>query len=395
MRPSSLSIALAALLLATPLLAQDSPDSGAPEGEATSLKVERSYKLWLEWTPWYVQPTGLELDLVTEIDPISSDLFRGRTLPTPWGTEDATRWRFGVTLPKDLGAVTLSYWSTSNHTEGADSRPGTFLWGTNLAYGAYAGIFDDSLADTYAYQADLGTRDLRIAYQRALASGPRFTANGSIGIRWVDASLVYGAAYAALGAPIPAFYDPPPPIDIAAVFPIPDRATSESRFSGRGLSTALEVVVPLGKVITLEGSFDATLMRGDRKASYTSHTSAYLINLPEGTFYLGKDDLLNPDITGNVSLLQSMFQATLPVFADDTGSTASTFSLEAHLGFRAKIWRTFEALGGVRMVHYDGILSEIRPLPVTSVGTAAVPGVERRERTLSYEGLYVGLAYTY
>ena len=47
------------------------------------------------------------------------------------------------------------------------------------------------------------------------------------------------------------------------------------------------------------------------------------------------------------------------------------------------------------MAHYEGILSEIRPMPLSVVGTPSVPGVERRERSLSYEGFYFGAAYTY
>ena len=395
MRSSSLSVALASLLLATPLLAQDAPDAGAVDAGASELKPPRAYKLWVEMTPWFAQPAGLELDLVSETDPLAIAAYRARTLPTPWGTDDATRWRFGVVLPKDTGEVVLSYWSTTNRFQRSESRPGTFMYGTDLAYPAYAGIFDDSLADTYDVLADLATRDLRIEFRRTLVSGPKIEAKWSIGARWVDANLAKSASYDALGAPIPAFYNPPDTVEPGQVFPMTDVASSTSRFSGRGLSTGIEVRMPVGKWLTIEGAFDASLLRGDKEAQYSSVTSAYFYNDAGNLIYLDEEALMDPAVTGDVSVLQGILQLGFPVYAGDPGSSSSAAAFEAYVGFRARVWKTFELLGGYRAVRYEGILNEIRPAALSVVGNAAFPGLERVESSLAYEGFYFGAAYTY
>lgn len=396
MRSSSLSFALAALLSATPLLAQDAPpDAGTADAGPSELKPPRSYKLWVEMTPWHVQPADLELDLVTEVDPLTVDFYRGRTLPTPWGTDGATRWRFGLELPKEYGEVVLSYWSTTNNYSKAESRPGSFMFGTNLAYPGFAGIFDDGLADAYETIADLSTRDLRIEYRRTIAATPKINAKWSIGVRWVDANLVTSAAYDAVGAPIPAFYDPPDTVEPSSVLPLTDLASSTSRFSGRGLSTGIEVRLPCGKWLTLEGAFDVSLLRGDKSAQYGSITSAYFLNDVGNLIYLDEEALLDPGITGDVNDLQRILQAEFRVFADDPGSSASSAAFETYVGFRARVWRTFELLGGYRALRYEGILNEIRPGPISAVGAPTVTHLERRQRSLGYEGFYFGAAFTY
>ncbi|HEX6851215.1 MAG TPA: hypothetical protein VF139_07380 [Candidatus Polarisedimenticolaceae bacterium] len=400
MRSSPLPIvraALAALLLLSPALAQDEPSSGSAEADAASLEVKRPYKLWAQWEQWYVQPIGLEMNIVTEIDPFAtSALYRGRTLPTPFGTDGATRWRGGVTLPNDAGEAVLTYWATQNRFERTEARPGQFVFGTNLAYPAFAGILDDSLADGYAALVDVGTRDLRIEYQRAVVTSPRIQAIWSVGGRWVDAHLTTEASYQALAAPIPAFYDPPANVELAQVLPIPDRVRMDSRFSGRGLSTGLEARMPFFKDrFTVEASVNVSVLRGDKESNYNSITSAYIWNSDNGLIYLDKDLLLDPTITGDAAILQRIFQSEFPVYASDPGSSGSAFVYEAGLGFRARVWKTLEVTGGFRTARYDDILDELRPADLTVVGTVVVPGIQRSSRSLTYEGFYFGACFTY
>jgi hypothetical protein len=388
--------ALAALLLATPVLAQDAPEpaSSSEEADAASLKATRPYKLWAQAELWFVQPVGLEMNVATEIDPFSTDVYRARTLPTPWGTDSATRWRGGVTLPKESGDVVLTYWATRNMFEREEARPGQFVFGTNLAYPSFAGIFDDSLADGYGASVEAATRDLRIEYQRAIVVTPKVVTVWSAGARWVDASLTTEAAYYAVAAPIPAFYEPIGSVDPAQVLPLPDQVRASSRFSGRGVTTGLEARMPFFKNrLSLEATFNVSLLRGDKEASYSSVTSAYYINGINGLEYLSKEELLDPAITGDPVILEGIVQATSSVYVADPGSSGSAFVFEAGLGFRARVWRGFEVLGGFRGARYEDVLDEIRPGPMTASGQVA--GIERTSRSLAYEGFYFGASFTY
>lgn len=399
MRSSPLPIvraALAALLLVTPGFAQEEPTSGSQEADAASLKVKRPYTLWAQVELWYVQPVGLDMDIVTEIDPFSSALYRARPLPTPWGTEGATRWRGGVTLPKNAGDVTVTYWATRNEFQREEARPGQFLFGTNLAYPAFAGIFDDSLADGYAADVEVSTRDLRIEYQRTIVSTPAVTTVWSVGGRWVDASLTTEATYSALAAPIPAFYDPPDTVDASLVSPQPDEVRASSRFSGRGLTTGIEARMPFfNNRFSVEASVNLSLLRGDKEASYSSITSAYFYNGIEGLEYLDADELLDPAITGDEQILQGILQGAFPVYVEDPGTSGSAFVYEAGLGFRAKVWKGIELTGGFRAARFEDVLDELRPTGLTTVGSAVIPGIERTTRSLAYEGFYFGASFSY
>jgi hypothetical protein len=146
--------------------------------------------------------------------------------------------------------------------------------------------------------------------------------------------------------------------------------------------------------LSVEASLNLSVLRGDKKASYSSITSAYFYNGGDGLIYLGPDELLDPDITGNEEILQLVLQGAYPVYVSDPGSSGSSFVYEASLGFRARVWKGIEAIGGFRSARYEDILDEIRPAPL-SLGSAGVPGIVRTQRSLAYEGFYFGASFTY
>jgi hypothetical protein len=72
--------------------------------------------------------------------------------------------------------------------------------------------------------------------------------------------------------------------------------------------------------------------------------------------------------------------------SDGVSSTGAV--LDVHLGLRWRAWRDLDVIGGFRSTRYENVGVELRPQVLMEVVTEA-------DRSVTYEGFYGGVAYTF
>jgi hypothetical protein len=237
------------------------------------------------------------------------------------------------------------------------------------------------------------------------------TGRWSIGLREVDHNRSFETAYYALVAGLPAV------AGRQDLDPLPDRANTESHFSGRGPNFGFDVDIPMGKRFRFAAGFSTAILRGDISSGYSSLSRIYAV-LPPGSQeiqqVLGSDlnsfleewTQLPPDPTP-----PQVQQISIPAGVINYSRSASGQVLEGALSVRYRVWRTLEVYAGARSTRYADVGLEVRPtlsdvslvgksttavngIPGTSV-TIPVVGVVESTRSVDYEGIFLGLGYTY
>ena len=106
-----------------------------------------------------------------------------------------------------------------------------------------------------------------------------------------------------------------------------------------------------------------------------------------------------------------MLQLSVPAGVINYSRSTSGQVLEGALSVRYRAWRGLEVFAGARSSRYDNVGLEVRPtlseaslvgrtvttvagIPGSSV-TLPVVGVVESPRSVNYEGIFVGLGYTY
>jgi hypothetical protein len=353
--------------------------------------------VFAEAEAWIAQASGLDYFPATLHNP--EDPFDVELLSPPYSTETRGRYRFGYELGKNRGGLAITYYSHEEKLQMTGVSPGDFIYGANLAHPLYAGFYNDGLVDGYNAETVTGLRDYRIEYFRTAFNTPRANGRWSIGLRRVIHTREIDSQYYALVPPLPAlippFYTPPQQQEIG-LDPQPDLAYMSSEFNGRGVSAGLDVALPLWKdKVLLEGGLALAVLRGKTDTEYRSTTWYYLFRSQEGDYIMEPpfSEFVDVDTDGAplVSGIEQL-REDYGLHADRLSSTALV--METYLGVRWNIWRGIQWFGGFRSARYTDVAVDMRAGAAPNAsGTSLV--VEETDRSVTYEGLYTGLAYRF
>ncbi len=337
---------------------------------------------------WIAQASGLDYFPATQYDP--EDPFDAVLLSPGYSTETRGRYRFGYELRGNRGGLTITYYSHEELLEMTGVSPGNFIYGANLAHPPFAGFYNDGRVDAFRAETATGLRDLRIEYYRTAFSTPRATGKWYVGIRRIEHSREINAVYSSLIPPLPALIPPfyTPPQGGVGLDPQPETANLTSEFEGRGVGAGLDVTMPLWKDrLIFESGIGVTILRGKTDAAYSSTTWFYAIQELDGIRILDWPYSEFEDQVDDIF----QFQVTDSLRADRLSSTA--YVLDAYFGFRGKAWRGLDWLGGFRNTRYTDVAVDI--MAASGSTYSAAMSVVERDRSVTYEGFYLGLAYRF
>ncbi|HET9299648.1 MAG TPA: hypothetical protein VFO11_06855 [Candidatus Polarisedimenticolaceae bacterium] len=388
------------------------PPEPAPSEAAASESAPVDDRLghWnLDLEQWIAEPNGLDYVAVVVANPSNPGL--SQQFGPSHGTNGNLRIQLGFALRDEKGRFSLKYWSHDDEAFYSQYDPGTFALGEHLAPPQFAGVFDDGSADAVDADAQTKVRDFRLDYSRLAFTNRHVTGRWSLGLREVDHSRAFGAAYYGLIAGLPAV------VGREDLNPLPDRANTVSQFSGRGPNFGFDVEIPMGKRFRFAAGVSTAVLRGDLSSGYSSVSRIYAV-LPPGSQDISQilgSDLVNyltewaqlPPDPAPPQVLQLSIPAGVINYSRSTGAQV----LEGALSVRYRAWRGLEIFAGARSTRYDNVGLEVRPtlnnaslvgqstttvagIEGTSV-TVPVVGVVESARSVVYEGLFVGLGYTY
>jgi len=393
---------LAMSVLPSPVRAQESEDEEQESGFG-HLVAEVSF--------WIAQPTGLGYSPATESDP--TNVFGTAVLTPDIGSQGDQYSRVGYVMPGEMGTFLMSYFrSEQDETTLTGYNPGNFVYGETLAHPLFAGFSYDGLADYFDSTYDTRMTDFRLDFVRKAFERPKMSAEWFLGVRRVKHKRSQSVEYNALIPALPAFL-PPLGGPFPALDPSPDTAVMASNFTGRGLEAGMNFKVPLiQKRLTLEGGFSLGLLRGDLDAEYRSQTRYYVLSIQ------GVDTLLfppfpelsqtreNPPGSGiQTPLAADTQQRTLQVGLSPTNLSTSSQVLETSVGLRWHAWKELTFSLGFRSTRYSDVGLDLRP-EVNAVPSAVrivngqLLGVNLQnfseiKRSVTYEGVYLGVGYKY
>ncbi len=317
------------------------------------------------------------------------------TLEMPYSTDPGGWVRFGWSLPGAWGEIQATYWSQRIEEAFVETTPGDFGFGITEVIDFAPGIGDDGFADGIGAETRLKTREIRCDWRFPLAEGPRARLTGFAGYRELRHDREKDVNYTALDPGFPSLIRPDGTF-AANLVPVPDRAQSVSRFSGRGLEVGVELVVPIyGDRVQFEAGGAWAFLRGDAEASSASRTSIYLFDDGQTIRNLTFAELLNT-LKGPNGLSVVRQQSFTFAFSDvNRSSNANAF--DVHLGIRARIWRGFEIAAGFRSIRYDDVVLDLVPgTPSLSPnGVYVVTQIGERRRSIGFEGFHGVVAYRF
>jgi hypothetical protein len=362
--------------------------------EQAAAAEERLGTLYAEYGTWVAQPVGLEYTPATRINP--SDPVDVKLLQIAHGTDRRERVRAGYEFHNRVGEFMLTYFSHEDEEALGDSTPGVFQFGELWVHPFSAGFAEDGRADAFRATAATKMRDLRLDYYRPAFSNDRVRAKWFVGFRRFFHRRDQAATYFAVLTDLPVLLPPIVPEPRPDLEPLPDVAQLQSKYEGRGVEAGMEFIVPLWKDrLLFEAGFALGVLRGKFSTRYSSFTHLYLQLNENGEIV----DTLAPPysesfLASDVDLVQ---QFTFPAALNADGLSQSGQVLDASLGFRWKAWRGLDLLGGFRDTRYENVALELRP-GAANLSASAVFNLEdasRIERSVAYEGFYLGVAYTY
>jgi len=363
----------------------------------------------LEAGAWIAQPTGTEFFPATVTD--RDNPFDAELLGMSFGTETEGRFRLGWVFGKSHGGIMATYYGHSPEESTLSRRsPGEFVYGQILSHPLFAGYRNDGLSDAFDATATIQLRDFRIDYFNRAFRTPRVRGNWLVGYRTIDVRREFEVQYPTLLNDLPAFI---PPVCVPStpeeeddfpecypnLVPQADVATIESNYSGRGIEAGMDFEVPfLHNRLQLEGGFVFAVLRGDIQTQYQSTTHFY--TLDGEILYWPYDvfgEVLPPEIPGNPPIPVADFADQMAfeiALAADNLSATSTI-LEANIGLRGKIWRGLDVFFGLRSANYDNVGVDYRPKVLVLDINSNFQTVEETDRSVTYEGFYLGLSYQF
>lgn len=365
-----------------PAPAADDSDDDAPEpGWESNSKLPG--ELHAEFVPWFAQASGLDLELATRNDPISP-LDVGTESLDP-STESRVRYSVGYKLKGGHGDFVFTWYAQEVDERVEALLPAQFVFGTSLAARPLnAGIFDDGLADGYTANILIRLRDLRLSYYRDAWQTDRTHARWFVGYRRISQQTSRSVLYRSLSPNLPL-------TTRSELLPVPDVVSLSSEFTARGAEGGFDVSVPLwSRDVTLEAGLSIAALRGRVTRAHSTTVSRYT---PAGD----PDTTLDPTDPNLFSVPTDQVQDIAAIRA--ANDSASSLAAETFLGFRWRVWRGLQVLGGFRGLYVSDMVQELRVTDLgvrdENTGVYSVTGAERSSSDASYEGYYVGVAYRY
>jgi hypothetical protein len=384
-------------LFAAPTLAQEEEQDEEPSG------------LYLEAGTWIAQPKGTEFFPATVTD--QNNPFDAELLGMSFGTETAGRFRLGWVFGKSYGGIIATYYGQSPEDSTLSGRsPGEFVYGQIQNHPLYAGYRNDGLSDAFEATAGMRLRDFRLDYFNRAFRSPRVRGNWLVGYRNIDVERQFSVEYPTLLNDLPAFIPPfctPSTPEEEGDFPqcypnlVPqtDVATMESNYSGRGIEAGMDFEVPfLRNRMQLEAGFVFAVLRGDIRTQYRSTTHVYTL---DGVLLAWPYDVLGeslpPENPGDppipVADFADQVAFDIALGADSLSATSTIF--EVNLGLRFKVWRDLDVFFGLRSANYDNVGVDYRPKVLVLDVNSNLQTVEETDRSVTYEGFYLGMSYQF
>ena len=414
-------VLLATLVLAVaPAWSQE--EAGEDEGTAT-------HSLSIAYEGWIVQPAGLDYTPATLSDPTVS--VGNQAVKTNFDSEPSERIEVGYLLPKNMGRIKFVYQSLGFDTSQADYRPGRYLFGETLAFGVplgsigAAGVNDDAFADGYLYSTATTLRESVLSYEREAFRTQKVTGRWSIGWRNTRHRRNQEATYYSIISPLPPLL--PPNADCVgtpevvpggellncALTPLPDTASVGSTYDGRGPMARLEVDIKLWRdKLILETGAAYTVERGKMSADFLGTNNYYICTADafdpdtgEGchtgdivTYPFSQISQLienpgGPPIRVSEVVAQESLSAGLAVQSE----SASSDILDINIGLRWSVLDWLELTGGFRSSRYSDVGLDLIPQDVAVAvgGALGVPSAKVKKTSVTYEGFYIGLRFSF
>lgn len=386
------------------------------QGETeTDDEFDKLGKLYGEIEAWAVQPIGADFKPASVRDP--NNVFNTRLLGIDPSTENRFRVRGGYRLKDNMGEFLVTYTSMNDAESLQRLDPGEFIYGILLTGQQHAGVFNDGLADGFIANTGLKTRDFRVDFYRDAFKGRRISSKWFIGYRRVIHERNLSATYFALAPDIPNVLNPISGVASETLFrrlqPRADTAAQSGTFNGRGLETGMAFKMNLGssKKVWAEADFSLGVLRGKIDSDYVSTTHRYILRDTGGNFlyelappYDEFEQFDDPNDPTSSATAERIRQQNLRSGLNVQSDPGASMVLEMSLALRYRVWKNLDLFGGVRQTYYENVGVDLRPRTVAPAGNQVSDGVDlvvnendatRDLKSMTYEGLYFGIAYTY
>jgi hypothetical protein len=374
--------------------AEEPPPPLKPKSPLGDPPLHRWGGLTISVEAWGPELTNQDLDVAILNDGIDT-----RVLEMP--TEASTRQHYKVWyhLPDNTGSIRFEYDSMRDEGDIEILDPGNFVYGELLAFPLLAGLNDDGLADGLRAVSETKTREFRVEYEQIVFDTPRTTGSFHGGYRTVDHARSLQATYFALLPSFPPLLPPnfPPDFNPTFLFPLPDTGRTTSDYSGSGLGAGFDVEFKLHPRVSLWGSLSIGALRGKIDTRYESTVSAYFIRPEDGDPFLATFEQVQAAVAQGEDGARSVFQGVDTVFVAFRNRSRMTWELDLSFGAEFKIWRSLSGTVGLRELVYGDVAADVtRGNPVLSpTGTINFQSVNEENRSVGYEGYFVGLAYRF
>lgn len=346
----------------------------------------------------FVVETGVFVPQPVGADDRLGSRFRAgalETLEMPYSTDPGGWVRFGWRLPGEWGEIQATYWSQRIDETFVETTPGDFDYGITEVIDFAPGIADDGFADGIGAETGIKTREIRFDWRFPLVERPRSRLTGFAGYRELRHDRFKDVTYTALDPGFPSLIRPDGSF-AGNLVPVPDRAQSVSRFSGRGLEVGVDLVVPiLGDRVQLEAGGAWALLRGDAEASYTSLNSLYLFDDGQIVRALTFTELI--DTLNTPADFDKVRQQSFLFSLVDDNRSANVNAFDVYLGIRARVWKGFEIAAGFRSIRYDDVVLDLRPgtPSLSPSGVYVFTSHEEVHRSIGFEGFHGVVAYRF
>jgi hypothetical protein len=391
------------------------PSTVCGQGETdTEEEFDHLGKIFAQLETWVNQPIGADFAPATLDGPT---VFDTKLLGINPSTETRFRTRAGYRLKDNMGEILVTYTSMDHSGENNQITPGTFQYGILLTSPHHAGVFNDGKADGFTSSAGLKTRDLRIDFFRQAFKGHRISAKWYVGYRRVIHERTLDASYFALAPDIPNLLNPiaNPGSSILEIrlSPRADVATQSADYNGRGIEGGMEFKFPIGisRKLMAEADIGLAVLRGKVDSIYRSTTHRYVLRDTGGNFleelgapYSEFEVFLNPEVPNSEVLADQIRQQDIEIGLNTTSDPGASFVIDMALGLRWRAWQNLDVFGGMRQSYYGNIGIDLRPRTVVPAGNIIGEGVDqvlnisdasKELKSITYEGLYFGVAYTF
>jgi len=385
------------LVLATWLVGAAPAALAQEEAPAEETQAGGIGQFFLDVGFWTSQPTGLEFSPALERGANGSF----SSVNHDYGTETEDQYRIEYRLPSNRGSFSFSLYKHTGEAQLTERTPTSFQWFEARALASQAGVNNDGFADGFTSVSGTRLREWRATYSHEAFRTPRITGTWYIGWHRVEDSETLNADYFAIAPSLPPILPPACGSNCTdkalTLAPLPDTATTDSDFEGRGLLGGMDFELPLWKSrIVLEGGIGLSVLRGDHDTGYFGSNSLYTLTEEDGSVRVlcpsgsssatcAADYALFDDfevVNGQPHFtIDSINQVTISESLAEADSQTSEV-LDTRIGVR---WRTpykrLEAFGGFRQTHY-----------ADAAVTVEADG-DRFTHSVTYEGFFFGVTF--